>query len=78
MSMREYQKAVAAYRARYPEQRSGQAHYNVLATMDGHLADQVLGTKLDPFYQDARVPEFLAWLSKQAFALPTRHPEATP
>lgn len=40
--------------------RRGQAYFNVLHDVRPDLASQVRGTRLDPFHNDARVPEFLA------------------
>lgn len=42
-----------------PGQRAGQLHFNVLFLLRPRLADAIRSTPLDPFYQDARLPEFL-------------------
>lgn len=42
--------------------RRGQAYFNVLHDVRPDLARQVRGTIKDPFYDDRRVPKFLAWV----------------
>lgn len=42
-----------------PEQRFGQAAFNVCYLMDPEMADSLRGTHFDPFHNDDRVGEFL-------------------
>ena len=44
--------------------RRGQAYFNVLHDVRPDLAKQIQSTALDPFYNDARLPQFCAWLSQ--------------
>ena len=41
------------------DERKGQAAFNALHELDPELADMVRGSKVDPFYKDDRLPEFL-------------------
>lgn len=41
-----------------PEQRRGQMAFNLLTVMHPVLAEAVRGSLHDPFYDDARLPEF--------------------
>lgn len=59
--------SVVDYRAQYPEQRQGQASFNVLRTNRRKWTDEIHGTPLDPFYMDDRLPAFRKWL-KEKFA----------
>jgi hypothetical protein len=59
MDFTDYQRQVVDYHRAHPEQRNGQAHFNVLYQMNPHLADEIRGTVLDPFHRDDRVPAFL-------------------
>jgi hypothetical protein len=45
--------------------RHGQTLFNALYGLRPDLADSVRGSGLDPFYQDAKVEGFLAWLREQ-------------
>lgn len=42
--------------------RRGQAYFNVLDDVRPDLADQVRAMALDPFHNDDKVPQFLAWV----------------
>jgi hypothetical protein len=44
------------------EWRKGQAYFNALHEVHPELADEIRGGNLDPFYQDKRIDEFLAWV----------------
>ena len=46
----EYLAAIGDYRATRPEQRAGQASFNVLAQLRPDLSEDIRGTLLDPFY----------------------------
>lgn len=63
----EYIDAVAEYMERHPDQRSGQAHFNVLyfQAFDPEFADQIRGEELDPFYKSSKVPEFIKALRRR-------------
>jgi hypothetical protein len=47
---------------RCPEERSGQAHFNVLYEMRPDLSERIRATTLDPFYNDGLLPDFLVWV----------------
>lgn len=59
MTIDELQRHAVAYRAEHPEQRWGQALFNVLAQHNVKLARELTGTAADPFYLDERVGGFL-------------------
>lgn len=59
MTVDELQRQAVAYRAEHPEQRWGQALFNVLRAHDLELARELTGTEADPFYLDERVGGFL-------------------
>jgi len=44
--------------------RLGQTYFNVLTEFNPRLAEQVRGSALDPFYQDIRIVEFLAFVGE--------------
>jgi hypothetical protein len=46
------------------EQRRGQAYYNYLASVRMDLTNNIVGTKLDPFYDDRRLNEFIEYVKK--------------
>ncbi len=48
-----------------PHLRRGQCYYNALYTLRPDLANEICGTKLDPFYVDERIPAFLEWLMEK-------------
>jgi hypothetical protein len=51
---------------RHPRERLGQAMFNCLSEIDPVVAEKVRGiAELDPFYIDANVDAFLAFLSAQ-------------
>lgn len=52
----------AYYQARRDTQRRGQAYYNWLWEYNQRVALDYTGSTIDPFYQDVRIPEFLATL----------------
>lgn len=56
-----------AKRAReiYPEWRYGQAVFNTCHSLFPKIADNLRGTKYDPFYDDTRVDSFLDQVEKQ-------------
>jgi hypothetical protein len=56
----------------YPRWRTGQAYFNALARLDPALAETVRATALDPFHQNARLPEFKAYVAQ---VLATRNEE---
>jgi hypothetical protein len=45
-------------------ERRGQAYFNTLATINPELADQIAAGGDDPFYDDARLPHFLARIAE--------------
>lgn len=49
-------------RFKNPEWRVGQTYFNTLYEMRQHLADEIRGTNLDPFYADEQLPFFLAYV----------------
>lgn len=60
MNFSEFLLEIAYYYYNNKEQRFGQACFNVLWELDESLAREIHSTELDPFFEDGRVPEFLA------------------
>jgi hypothetical protein len=60
----EFLEAVGHYRRTYPDQRYGQAIFNLAFTQPElrETVDSLWSTDLDPFYRDDRVDDFLAAL----------------
>lgn len=52
MTLAEFFQKVETYRAEHPEQRYGQACFNVLAQVNPDLAGEIVATAADPFYVD--------------------------
>lgn len=48
--------------------REGQRAYNQLREKRPDLATRILGTELDPFYIDSRLPAFREWLVDELIA----------
>jgi hypothetical protein len=55
----QYQDAVAMALRQRPGMRKGQTFYNVLLELEPELAERLVGTADDPFYDDAKLPDFL-------------------
>ncbi len=53
------------HRFRDPElaERFGQAAFNVLSHRHPHIADQILATELDSFYDDSKTANLFAYLA---------------
>lgn len=47
---------------RNPHWRLGQTFFNVLVEVRPDLSEQIRSSKLDPFYRDERVQEFLEFV----------------
>jgi hypothetical protein len=46
-------------------ERAGQAAFNVVSEINPEIANEVRGTKLDPFHNDDILPLFWEWLSQR-------------
>ena len=44
--------------------RRGQVAFNVLHTVNPYLALKITGTRRDPYYDDARLPEFYRYVAE--------------
>lgn len=64
---RHYLDAVADYREHHPEQRDGQAHFNVLSVWDITIAREIEaeGRQVNPFYNDDVLPAFLTFVARR-------------
>lgn len=51
MTLAEYWAKVDEYNLQNPQQRQGQAAFNVLMMVRPDLSEQIRGTRLDPFYK---------------------------
>lgn len=47
-------------------ERIGQVMFTTLAELSPELTFEIMGTELDPFYDDDRIPAFLDWLYAKA------------
>jgi hypothetical protein len=65
MTFQEYVMAAAEAILNSSLQRAGQAYFNLLNEVRPDLAEYVRGTLYDPFYRDARIPEFLAFIASR-------------
>lgn len=45
--------------------RWGQAYWNVLTEADNDLANDIRGRSIDPFYDDARLGDFLYYIQRK-------------
>ena len=57
----------AAFYAETYGWREGQAAFNALHEVDPDLANEIRGTRLDPFYRDDKLPEFFAAVSMRSY-----------
>lgn len=65
MTYAEFLQEAAATALLHKEWRWGQTLYNCLRLVNPDLTAHVLtDAQLDPFYNDANVPAFLAWLEQ--------------
>lgn len=55
----QYLSYVQRYMEMAPQQRRGQAHFNVLYIGHPSIANMIRGTDVDPFYDDNRIVDFL-------------------
>lgn len=46
------------------EQRRGEAYHNYLSSVRMDLTNNIMGTKLDPFYDDRRIPDFIEYVKR--------------
>lgn len=46
------------------EQRRGQAYYNYLSSVRMDLTNNIMGTKLDPYYDNSRLNDFLEYVKR--------------
>jgi len=56
--------AASYYMNNKDEQRRGQAYWNFLFEKRIDLTNNMLGTRLDPFYDDERLEDFLEYVKK--------------
>ncbi len=57
-----YWRAVAALRLAEPALRHGQAAFNALHTVNQPLALRIIGSTLDPYYDDSRLAAFATFV----------------
>lgn len=62
MTLVEYHAAVDDRRYSHPDERAGQRAFNVLVENRPDLSEQVRGTDLDPFYNNANLYALFGWL----------------
>lgn len=64
MTFEEWLQEAVKYNLSNKDQRRGQAYYNSLQSIRMDLTSDIVGTKLDPFYDNARLNEFLDYVKK--------------
>ncbi|MCP2164427.1 hypothetical protein LX83_001267 [Goodfellowiella coeruleoviolacea] len=69
---------VDEYRRHHPEQREGQAHYNVLRREWPDLQHEVVGTDRNCYGDDRRLPAFLSWVERALSAEQREREEGRP
>jgi hypothetical protein len=52
MTYNDFCDAVMERRAKFPTERFGQCAFNTLHDIAPHIADEIRGTDIDPFYTD--------------------------
>lgn len=62
---REYLEYAEEYYRSEPTQRIGQAYANALSDLYPDMANELIGTDLDPFHNDSRLHEFLEAVEEQ-------------
>ena len=67
MTTWQFHAAVKNYMNKRPEQRKGQAMYNVAWHYLGNKLDSIIGTDKDPFYNDKNINAFVAHLTDNNF-----------
>jgi len=55
---------VGFYSAHHPNERKGQALFNVLAKVRPDLSEQIRGTPFDPFYKDSVIESCSLWIEQ--------------
>lgn len=48
----------------FPKLRLGQAHFNKLCEFYPELANEIRGTKNDPYYFDSRIADFIKYIKE--------------
>lgn len=61
MSWQDFIDQVNANQAQYPSWRIGQAYYNTFAEIFPNVAEQIVGTGLDPYYNNSNIPAFIGF-----------------
>lgn len=56
---------IAAVKEQHPHLRMGQIAYNLLCERRPDLAEKIVGTDIDPFYDSLRLGDFLEWVLDQ-------------
>ena len=65
MTFEEWLSEAAKYAVTHNKhQRRGQAYYNYLSSVRIDLTNNIVGTKLDPTYDDRRLSEFIEYVKK--------------
>jgi hypothetical protein len=67
MTTFEYYKLVSEHMRKYPNQRKGQAMFNVAWDYLGESLSGLYGTDKDPFYKDDNIARFVEFLSVGGF-----------
>ena len=63
MTYEKFNREFLQWKASNPDWRAGQTMFNVLAYLDEHAAESIRGTNADPYYNDALIPSFFAWMA---------------
>lgn len=57
-----YLDQAVGYVTDYPEQRLGQAYFNIFRIMYPQYEHEIFGTEFDCFHDNSKLPGFLTWV----------------
>jgi len=67
MTLAEFIIGAEAYYVDSHDERRGQAYFNYLFEVNQRMATDICGSRVDPFYDDAIIPQFLVRLATLGF-----------
>lgn len=63
MYLNEFYELCQKVKKEKPNHRLGQNYFIILSILDSSLAEKLIGSKFDPFYDDQNLSFFYEWLS---------------
>ena len=67
MTTWQFEAMVKNHMKTHPDQRKGQAMFNVAWDHIGDKVDYILGSEKDPYYKDENIPVFMEYLTENNF-----------